>query len=101
LSFGNVVDWHAGVCFTLEVTEYFILYTPALWPACVKPGACHVHLPCFYALIENLMLDTNNLLHVNKILTQYTIHIIFTCNTNNTTTQARVQVAEADWLTGT
>jgi hypothetical protein len=24
LRFGIVQDWHAGVCFTLEVTEYFI-----------------------------------------------------------------------------
>jgi hypothetical protein len=40
LSFGDILDWHAGIRFTHEVTEYFVQQT-----ACVESGASDVHLP--------------------------------------------------------
>jgi hypothetical protein len=44
-------------------------------------------------------MNTNNLLHVNTIFKQGSIHTIFARNTNNITTRVRVQqVTEADWL---
>jgi hypothetical protein len=90
LRFGNIVDWHAGVCFTLEVNEYFIHQLSGLPVQNLAPATP----------IENLMLNTNNLLHANTTFTQYTTNTISTCNTNNTTTRESVQqVTEADWLT--
>jgi hypothetical protein len=83
-------------CFKLEVTEY----TRALWSACVDPKPCDVHLPRFNTPVVYLLVNTNNLLHVNTTFTQYTINTIFSCNVNNTSTRASVQQeVEADWLT--
>jgi hypothetical protein len=43
------------------------------------------------------MLNTNNLLHVNATLTQYTTNTVFKCDTNSITARASVQqVTEAD-----
>jgi hypothetical protein len=56
IAHSNVMDWHAGVCFTL---------TPTLWLACAEPGTCDVHLPP----IAYLKLNTSNFLHVNTIFT--------------------------------
>jgi hypothetical protein len=84
----------------LHASSNWILYTPALWCACVDAGACDVHLPRFNTPTVNPMLNTNNLLHVNTTSTQYTTNTIFTCNTNNTTTRASLQqVTEADRIT--
>jgi hypothetical protein len=70
LRFGIVMDWHDGVCFTLYVTEHFI-HQP-FWPACIEPGTCDVHLPCFNTpRVSYLMLNTNDLLHVNTTFAQY------------------------------
>jgi hypothetical protein len=84
----------------LHAWSNWMLYTPALWPACVEPGACDVHPERFNTSVVYLMLNTNNFLHVNTIFTQYTTNTIFICDTINITTRANVQqVTEADWLT--
>jgi hypothetical protein len=59
-------------CFTLEVTEHFIHKLSA----CVETGICDVHLPYFNVPAVYLLLNTNNLLYVYTVFTQYTINTI-------------------------
>jgi hypothetical protein len=90
---------HKHTLSLLHARSEWILYTPALWPVCVEPSACDVHLRCFNTPLAYLMLNTNNLLHANTTCTQCTTNTIFTCNTNNTSTRASAnQVIGADWL---
>jgi hypothetical protein len=89
---GNIMDWHVGVGFRLEVTEYFTRQVSGL-PVQLTPA-----LLCFNTPIVYLMVNTNNSLHIKTKITQYTRSAIFTCN--NITTRASVQrVTEANWLT--
>jgi hypothetical protein len=84
-------------------TKPFLKYC-VKWPTRTKAGDAQrerkIQIAAFRVLYLYLILNTNNLLHVNTTFTQYTTNTIFKRNTNNTTTRASVQeVTEADWLT--
>jgi hypothetical protein len=85
LRFGNVEDWRAGICFTLEVTKNFVHQPSGQTVYNLAPAAFNF---CFKTRIVHVMPNTNNLFHTNEI---------FACNTSDSTAPASVrQMIEPD-----
>jgi hypothetical protein len=74
-----------------------ILYTPAVWPACLESSPYYVHLPCFNTPVTHPMLSTRKLFYVNTAFRHK--HIIHMEQYEHFTRVNTQQVTEADWST--